>query len=387
MVVIGTSTINNSTGDSFQRKVFYASGRYWAFYCDGTNMVFRTSTDGISWSSATTIRATSKGGFSIRFDGIYVHYADAHEYNTVYYRRGVPNSDGTITWSADEQAVITESGYYFFRPTVTVDTSGRPYIGYYRMSPTYSFTSWVARSSTTDGTWVMDTGFPYQLGSNYHNVNIIALTNNRMLAVYAVSWEKIRVRKYDGSSWGTEHQTTSICERADPVVCAQGDDVHIMFLKQTTYDILYVQYTYSTDSLGSETMVQASATSLSTPQLGIDYATNNLYAFWQDYPTTNHIYYKKKIAGGAWDTDPTDWINETTDGLTSTSGKTCFYQAWNNVIVILYSTKSSSPYNANVGILSISAGPILKEVADSFGLGDSVLTHKTFAISDSFGLD
>ena len=33
------------------RKSFYANGRYWVFYSDATNMVYKTSLDGVSWSS------------------------------------------------------------------------------------------------------------------------------------------------------------------------------------------------------------------------------------------------------------------------------------------------------------------------------------------------
>ena len=44
---ITTSTATTST---HQRKSFYANGRYWVFYSDATDMVYKTSLDGVSWS-------------------------------------------------------------------------------------------------------------------------------------------------------------------------------------------------------------------------------------------------------------------------------------------------------------------------------------------------
>jgi len=104
---VGTSTANSATYAPFQRKSFYAAGRFWVFYSDGSNMVYRTSTDSSSWSSATTVRACTYGfKFSIWFDGTYLHYAYS-DVSAIYYRRETPNSDGTITWSAAEQTVST----------------------------------------------------------------------------------------------------------------------------------------------------------------------------------------------------------------------------------------------------------------------------------------
>lgn len=104
---VGTDSRGSATLYPYQRKAFYANGRFWVFYSDGNNLVYRTSTDGTTWSSATTVRATSYYGyyFSVWFDGAYVHYTCARGYmgEALFYRRGTPNADGTITWSTTEQ--------------------------------------------------------------------------------------------------------------------------------------------------------------------------------------------------------------------------------------------------------------------------------------------
>jgi hypothetical protein len=45
-----------------QRKTFYANGRWWLFYSDGTNIVYQTSTDASTWSGKSAgIRGCDRG--------------------------------------------------------------------------------------------------------------------------------------------------------------------------------------------------------------------------------------------------------------------------------------------------------------------------------------
>ena len=162
--LVGTSTSTSATWYPFQRKSFYANGRFWVFYSDGTNMVYRTSTDGSTWSSATTVRACTYGyKFSIWFDGTYLHYAYGSS-SAIYYRRGTPNSDGTITWSAAEQTVSTtyNSARY---PMISVDSNGYVFVGYSDYDGTNRY-PYVIKSGNNDGTWgTTPSGFPYQLST------------------------------------------------------------------------------------------------------------------------------------------------------------------------------------------------------------------------------
>jgi len=87
-----------------QRCHFKAVGLIWLFYSDGTNLCFRTSSDGITWSGKTTVRACTLGDyFSVRhaeYLGVnYVYYAfsEGVRLYPLIFRRGVLNADGTIT--------------------------------------------------------------------------------------------------------------------------------------------------------------------------------------------------------------------------------------------------------------------------------------------------
>jgi hypothetical protein len=314
-------------------------------------MVYRTSTDGLTWTSPTTIRAASTGDtFSVWFDGIYFHYAYAN-LSSIYYRRGTPNSDGTITWSAPEQTVSTVGDKAVY-PMISVDSNGYVWIGY-RDTKSNRYYPYVIRSGNNNGTWgTTPSGFPYQLSTTsigLWKVSIIPLTSGKMLAIYTYNGATVKAKRWDGSAWGSEVATTSaICDAAYHSAVAQGNDVHLVFLKSSGYDILYTKYTYSSNSFGTEITLQAGATSDSAPVISIDTSTNNLYVFWAGYPTANHIYYRK-YNGTNWET-AVDWISETK--LPYNYLLTCFYQNYGNKIGLAYTVMQDSTYYVKFDFLS-----------------------------------
>jgi hypothetical protein len=390
--VVGT-TSGDATSFPFQRKCFYAVGRFWVFYSDGTNMVYRTSTDGSTWSSATAIRACVSGGyFSIWFDGTYLHYAYVAT-SSIYYRRGTPNADGTITWSANEQLVTTEYNGAS-SPMVSVDSYGYVWIGYLDYDGTYYYYPYVIKSQYNNGTFGTRTIWQLSTTSAGWMVSIIPLTSGKMLAVYAYGGATVKAKRWDGSGWGTEVTTTSaIYGGSYHSAVAQGDDVHLVFLKSTGYDILYTKYSYSSNSFGTETTLVAGATVLSAPVISIDTNTNDLYVFAATKTTgtpagwtANHIYYKKYTAStgqwGSW----TDWIDESSEQLTYPDRLTCFYQNYGGKIGLVYLTKTSSPFNVKFDFLSLNQAPTIGQ----FQAPATVYANKYFflnvTINDADGL-
>lgn len=350
--VIGQSTWSMATAYPHQRKTFYANGRYWAFYTNGPNLVYNTSTDGITWDDTQTIRACLYGEFfSIWFDGEFMHYAYANGF--IYYRRGTPQSNGIINWSADEQTVSTtyNAAYY---PFVSVDTLGYAWVGYIDSSGGYH--PYVIKSGNNDGTWgTTPTGFPYLLSATTGAfcVEIIPLTNGKMLAVYVKFETPVKAKRWTGTEWGIEKSVTSnIKDDYAFSAVAKNDDVHLVFLKLTPNDIIYTKYTYASESFGAEVTVQASVTADSYPTLSIRTSKNILYCFWAGSPTANHIYYKKYV-DEIWSANPIDWIDESADSLSSYQELTSFYETGINKIGLLYETKLANPYNVKFGSLTL----------------------------------
>jgi len=345
---VGTSTSLYATWEHHQRKVFFANGRFWVFYSDGTNFVYRTSSDGSSWSSPTIIGpATSGGSASVFFDGTYVHYARRWPYN-IYYRRGLPNCDGTITWSAAEQTVYSGDDSDDYRnPMIVVDSGGYAWIGVRHYDGTH-WCPYVFKNANTDGTWSTATGFPYQLSTTDDpdwRVSIVPLTNLKVYVIYANYGSVPLGILYDGG-WGAEENDLADYPiwggRAHSAV-NKDDDIFFVYLRSTSpQQIRYNFRDYDgTPNWTGDILVQEGET---LPVLAINKAKNELYCFWSDKPTAEHIYYKKCVAG-TWDTDPTDWIDESTDHLAEWGKLSCYYKDYDFKIGLVYMTKTSSPYN------------------------------------------
>lgn len=363
--VVGTSTNAYATFYSHQRKTFYAAGRFWVWYSENGSFVYRSSTDGASWSDATSVGMIGDGyNGAIWFDGTYVHYVRYASYD-LYYRRGTPNSDGTISWSAAEQTVYdgTSTGADFYNyPNITVDSGGYAWIGAHYNAGTEN--NMVLKNADNDGTWSTDSGFPYELkaGPIYYT-SIIPLTNLKVYAIYGKTKYSAKGKLWNGSSWDSEETVASDAERGyGHSAVVVGDDIHLVFLHDTAATgIVYNKRTYG-EGWGTEATVQANqADYYMTPVLSIDTATNDLYCFWAGSPDANKIYYKKQVSG-SWDTDPTLWLDETSDTLYRNDVLTCFYQAYSNKIGLLYTTKTASPYNVKFDFLELAAQPPTKPV-------------------------
>jgi len=306
------------------RKIFWANGRHWVFYSDGINIVYCTSLDGINWTLPTIIQPCDYGfNFSVWFDGIYLHYAryDSASYD-LYYRRGTPNADGSITWStAAEQTVYNGSATLNFSyPVIIVDSGGYPWIGtqyYTRIDTTDYYYPSIWKSSRNDGVWATQAGFPYSPpalpSAITWNTLLVPLTNQRVYFMYARINTRILGRLWSGAApWGAEEfcstSNTYLILRDSAV--GQGDNVHLVFLTSSPYHIRHVIRTFGV-GWGIEVAVQNNCVSGTSITLGRHQSTNDLYAWWTYSPTADHIYYKRYNAATAtWDVNPTDWYTQ-----------------------------------------------------------------------------
>jgi len=354
---VGTSTGSEATSYAFMRKTCFQNGRFWVFYGDGSDMGWRTSTDENSWSSFTAVPGRGTGGgwsFAIYCDGTYVHYAfgNGNTNQALFYRRGTTLANGSITWSDVEQnavPAVASTGYYEIG--IAVDSSGRPWIGYVMNNAT-SYYIYATASSLSNGTWSTATGFPYYLAIGATSATAIPLTNNKMGIVYGDGDSaKLAIRTWTGSAWNAAVEPTSLYQSGHTdyfSAVAQGDDIHLVWLNRTSNYVVYVKYTYATNSLSAETTLQTNPSSTSAPVISIDATANNTYVFWSN---NSHIYYKKYTAAtSTWDTNPTDWITEA--ALTGNDRLTSFYQASNGMIGVEYMNGTASPYQVRFAILN-----------------------------------
>ncbi|GAH07085.1 unnamed protein product, partial [marine sediment metagenome] len=107
----------------------------------------------------------------LHFDGVYLHYALGwNAFNQpLRYRRGRIEPDGSITWSAAEQAADPPNASFLHRYLqVTTDSEGCPVISYLHWS-FGGFWPYVTKSTTNDGTWSTEAGYPLQLSTTSHD--------------------------------------------------------------------------------------------------------------------------------------------------------------------------------------------------------------------------
>jgi hypothetical protein len=373
--VVATSTDEYAVGFAFQGKTGYANGLIWSFYCDGSNIAYKTSSDnGATWTTglSSPVAALPSGiglDFAVYFEyrggTYYLHYVrclGSATSGVFYYRRGVLNSDGSITWSAVEQQATVSVRYWYY-PTISVDDSGYPWIG---LNEQYGgfWVVYVTTSSVNDGTWTARSGFPYALASATVNaawgISIVPLTSGKMAAVWTLGAEALHVKSWNGSAWNTTVNTSSYCE-GNKVFSAvgYGDTAHIAFLKSitsTSYILLHVIYTYSTNSLGTEaTIASGLIATESAPALSVDPSTGNLRCFWLNNPTNLHVYYNK-YESGSW-ASITDWYTES-ENIYDAWELSSYSQIGNNAYGLLYVTRlGPSSYNVKFAFLSAAAPP------------------------------
>jgi len=332
--IVGTSAAaaHDPILEPSQRATFAAAGRRWVFYTDGTNLVFRSSTDGVAWSADTTVRACVKGDrFAIHFDGTYVHYAYASPVagasGGIWYRRGAPQSNGTITWSAVEQkpAEPGEPGNVFLTPSVSVDSSGYPWIVwvlYDDDGPTYRL--YCIRSYNNDGTWSGAEGGG-SLASGMDSTScprLVPLRARRMYCLYDKSGE-ILGKLFSGITnptlWGSEEDTgADIAASRLYDAVSYLDHVHLVWTETTTLKLQHKKRTYGTGWSASHEIYDAVLSDMG-PALSIgSQGKPTLYVFWapdEANPTADHVFYKTSTDDGVNWSAPIDWIDESADGF------------------------------------------------------------------------
>jgi len=339
---VGTSTVNHPVSWPHQRKTFYANGRFWVVYHDGSNIVCKSSSDGTTWTQAFTITPNQSfdgRGFGVWFDGTYFHiaYPDETINYVVRYRRGLPNSDGTVTWSADTQVAQTSSDM-LKAVNICVDSDGHAWVGYVNSSTRIPY---VTKNANTDGTWSTASGFPYQLTTTentYWQITPLPLTSGKVYVLYVSG--PIYGKLWDGSSWSSEESSFTDEDAHDYFAfsaVAHGDTVHLVYSGETSVKIKYNRRDPSSGWLSSDEEVYDIGITTFAPSLSKT-SDGTLYCIWMNQ-NDDCIYYKKRTGSG-WDSSPTQLVCDTYSFQYS-SQLTTFYKNYDSYIGIAYSTYNS----------------------------------------------
>ena len=126
-----STTSPTAFGYNFQRHAFNATGLTWYWFSDGTDMVWTTSSKFVTNGAIHVAVAgvTSGNLFSVFANTNYCAYVRVTTAGKLYYRYGVPQSDGTIIWSIVEKQITTIHNH-MTAPSVCMDENGRLWVGF-----------------------------------------------------------------------------------------------------------------------------------------------------------------------------------------------------------------------------------------------------------------
>jgi hypothetical protein len=335
--------------DMYQRKLFYAKGLFWLFYETENNSRFRTSSNGIDWSDATLINpvwSLAAESFSVVYDGEdYMHIACAQG-TQIYYRRGKLGSDGTITWDEWQNAGLSVS----YRPTITLDSNGYPWIGAAYKIDTVLY-PYITKSSTKDGTWTTDSGFPYELSSILTGDNTyvipVALTGGKVYAIYSSGYlAKVYGKLYDGA-WGAEEEASSSTTGKDITATSYIDEVHVAFTS-STYKLCYIERDSAGSWSGEKELYSADETFYGS--ICVDVDNGDLYVFW----AFDGVMYLIRKMAGIWDSNYTKCITGEGSFLGNKVTRiNSFIKKYGRCIAVAWARGASSPYDLRCAVLTI----------------------------------
>lgn len=305
--VVGQSSRVYATAHSFQRRLQYMAGRWHVFYATGGYMVTQNSVTGLTgnWTDSSTIREADDGfRFSTTFNGthFYYAYASGSPAQTLKYRRATPETNGTLTWSATEQSASANG--QFNNPSIAVDSTGYPFIAYKNITGVYN--PFITKSAWNNGSWSTASGYPLQLSSTTDfdwYALVVPLSSGRIYALYARDGQKILGKLYNGSAWGSEETVSSLNIWVGEGLCAdtEGDDIHLVFTRKTSYYIYYLKRTFGT-GWSTETVIYGSSSYPAT--ISVD--GSKVYVYWQ----TSSVLRFKVYIGGSW-SQILSWVTDT----------------------------------------------------------------------------
>jgi len=297
-ITVAKSTAVTAVGYTHQVKNFYALGRHWVFFSNGTDLMFSSSTDGSTWDTPTFVKAGITRGimFSIYWDGTYVNVAigTATPSEPLIYKRGVAYANGTITWDPEVNAVSASRSAAYYKVTIVKDSNGYPWIGYQKEDRIkYEFYPYVVRATSTDGTTWDPT--PDQLSSvdGHWAVIPVPLTLGKVLALYVADGTVIYGKEWDGGAWGpqftvsasallTEYHWKAVSRNAT-------DDVFITFCEEVNYDVIFIKRVGGVWS-SELTLHTAIGGDYPSPSITIHDSSGELYVLYFD----NEVLYMRK---------------------------------------------------------------------------------------------
>jgi hypothetical protein len=361
-VAVDDTTLTTAIASGPQHRVFYICGRWWVFYSDGTDIVFRTSTNYSTWSGKTPVLSgisnmrnvdfdIERGKYGADYGLFFIHciWHDGVNGDPLKYKRGEMKADGTITWSAD-QTIETQAGLAMTYPAIRVSSESYPAV-IYQLSQKPR----VAINANRDGTWSNRSGYPQNLSettSSTHMGTITRLSAGKLVFFYFYNAAIIRCKEWDpsgGLSGPIDVSSSTIASAFYVGVSGflQNDESRIVFNKSSSNNLIAITKKWNT-AAEVEVIIRSGSSSSTCPCL-IVISNGDEYVF---YAISNHIYYLKYSAvAKTWDAE-VDWLDESTATLPAGHISGCYVHNGMRCEIV-YLTDNASPYTIKAAELPL----------------------------------
>ena len=280
----------DATAYPSQWKSFNAHDLHWLWYSQNQSvLVFRTSSDGISFSETTTIGSCIRGYY---FSLWYSESLDKVCYvrSTVpglYYRRGTPYANGTITWDAAESSL--SGGADDYTAAITLNSTNYPWVTTWRDS--YQKVIVYQANDLAGTSWALTNASSAGQGSITKPQWLLPLSNGKMFLIATKCGGDVPDTAwgyYWNGTWNYngELPSSNIQYGSFPAWAATvdaDDNIHFICINSTSpYALFYSKWTSNTKTWGTlETLYPNTSAFYEALAISCERATGYLHVFFQ----------------------------------------------------------------------------------------------------------
>jgi hypothetical protein len=296
--LVGISASLRAVDYSFQRKTFYAEGRYWVFYYEavhvGLGLGYKSSTDGVNFEPGNPIYISDATyDFCLDFNGSHLVWAfPCGQY--VYFQMSKPLSNGTITPVADRQTVFNsgDANDIISKVFIIFDSNNNIFVSYswYDVSAGVTYNR-VHKTSSKNGSWVEASGFPVSLVTGDYTVTLQKMGND-VNCIYTSNNAVVKAKRYySNNNTFSSEQILSSSKIVDSKALSSVEN-NIVFLS-TSYSGGTSQTRYFTSNRNTPTSYPNAYTvltgSLSSGSLSNLQSSDNVYMVFNKNTANNII--------------------------------------------------------------------------------------------------
>jgi len=357
---IAETVVSWTVNTASQRKMFFAQGRWFVAYRDKLDIwgyyVFKTSTDGESWSESNNMGQDADKEFSWCYDSNNntVHYVSLEEDRAdLYYRAGHPQTDGTIDW-LDSLQKIVDTTDDLYQIGIATDSNGFPFVIYFLRVSAQNCMINVTKSSWNNGSWSTEFDVKLSQGSiEFEENQIVSMSDAKMYAIfYNETYHCYQGKLWNSTAWEALENCTDYQSGVGLGLSsvAIDDTVHLAF-NDDQHGVGYVQRDNVTGWSTETTIFDEGLIYKNYPamcKLGSD-----LMVFWIQDKTI----YSRKYVSGVWQ----DIESQVMDAFLIANSANTVYDASNNRLGFMYRETAGSTllkfWERESIVISLSASP------------------------------